>query len=105
MIRKLSLRNNLNINTARLSKTKEVGAVICKIGNRRYLGPIKKGKDKWGVDVPLNCGSGTVEGVWHTHPGGVAEPSDPDWDQAKQYNLKTMCITAVPGKTKCYNVN
>ena len=99
------MKNNLNIDTARLSTTQEVGAVMCKMGNRKYLGKKVQGKDKWGVDVPLNCGGGTVEGVWHTHPGGIAEPSEPDWRQAKQHNLKTMCITAVPGPTKCYNVN
>ena len=105
----LSLRNNgYEFSKVKTSDTFEVGSALCKIGNRKYLGKVQRGKDKWGVDVKLDCGGGSVEGVWHTHPDGEPVPSEPDIQQARMHNLRTMCITAINNRkktTKCYNVS
>lgn len=66
------------------------------------LGPRAQGSHD-NVQVPYSCPTGSKPfGVWHTHPHGIAEPSDDDLAAARQFGLKKLCVT-VPqtGETNC----
>ena len=85
---------------------REVGAAICACNKTGEvtLGAMAIGPDQYTVSVPISCPSGhRAIGVWHTHPGGVAEPSQADRRQMRQLGLKHACIT-VPdtGETRCH---
>jgi proteasome lid subunit RPN8/RPN11 len=97
------------INGWNLPKNKEVGSSIC----RTKAGKLVPGKMASGsmthVDVELTCPPNTqFEGVWHTHPMGLAQPSEQDYEQARKLGVKKLCVTStghgVPDETRCYSI-
>jgi hypothetical protein len=90
-----------------LPTDREVGRPICACNKtgKLSLGRQAQGRDAYSVEVPLNCPSGSsVVGVWHTHPGGRAEPSQADIRTAQRIGLRHLCITVPGGETRCHIV-
>ena len=96
-------------NNMKLPTNKEVGSSIC----RTKAGGVVPGKMTSGSmthgDVELNCPPNTsFDGVWHTHPMGMAQPSEQDYEQARRHGIKKLCITSTsPGvedQTRCFRI-
>lgn len=84
---------------------REIGKALC-VGPGGELagGPVAEGH-YYGVTIPIQCPPRhQVIGTWHTHPGGVVEPSEEDWQMTRSKGFRFMCIT-VPesGETQCYD--
>jgi proteasome lid subunit RPN8/RPN11 len=93
-----------------LPKNKEIGSAMCRARNGRILpGKFASGNLE-SVDVDLTtCPPNTIlDGVWHTHPMGLAQPSKEDYDQARHFGIKKLCITATrpnqADETRCFRV-
>lgn len=88
-----------------LPTDREIGKALC-LGPEGQLaeGPLGEGHYQ-GVNIPIHCPPRHKPiGTWHTHPGGVVEPSPEDWQMTHSRGFRFMCIT-VPesGETKCYD--
>lgn len=88
-------------------RTNEVGFSICRVRATGKLtnGPVATGTPMR-VDIPVECPpDARFEGLYHTHPGGVAMPSAMDVRSAKQVGARVLCIQ-VPetGEMACYTV-
>ena len=83
----------------------EIGAAVCRFpGGRLAFGPWARGTPT-SVNVPLQCPPGaTLSSIYHTHPGGVAYPSDQDVASARQAGVKSLCINA-DGDLKCFRAS
>ena len=82
----------------------EVGFTLC----RRPSGVLTRGPAVSGtrtaVNIPLLCPPGSsLEGLFHTHPGGVAFPSQTDKSSARKFDAKVLCITN-DTQTRCFRV-
>jgi proteasome lid subunit RPN8/RPN11 len=90
----------------KLPMNNEVGAMLCRAPDgSTVFGPQAEGSHD-NVQVPYQCPAGSEPyGVWHTHPHGVATPSDDDLEAAREFGLRRMCVT-VPqtGETRCRNL-
>lgn len=100
------IRNNGRV-TARLRQlgdTNEVGWSICRFSDGKLTnGPVAEGTP-FSVEIPVECPPGSeLEGLFHTHPGGVAFPSDTDIRSAVRIGANTLCIDA-DGHLECYIV-
>lgn len=82
---------------------RETGFTICSNGALRR-GPEATGH-RYGVRVDIQCPVGKPVGIFHTHPGGVPEPSDADITEAQRFNIPYLCI-GVPetGIIRCHRV-
>ena len=72
----------------------ELGFSLCRVGASGQLvaGPVATG-DPVSVSIPVSCPTGShFEGLFHTHPGGVAQPSQQDIRAAKQSGAANLCI-------------
>lgn len=71
----------------------EFGFTLC----RTPRGKLVRGKVHHGtpsqVVIPVTCPPASkLEGLFHTHPGGVAFPSEPDIRNAFQAKIKVLCV-------------
>lgn len=71
----------------------ELGFAVCELPN----GDLINGPVSWGtptsVEIQLHCPTGSkFVGLGHTHPGGVAEPSDMDIASGFQSDSKALWI-------------
>ncbi len=82
----------------------EVGFTLCRTASGDLTrGPIAMGTPM-AVKIPLQCPANSkLEGLYHTHPGGVAYPSNTDIKSAQRYGAKVLCITN-DSQTKCFKV-
>lgn len=88
-------------------RANEVGFSICRVKATGKLvnGPVATGTPMR-VDIPVQCPPDSrFEGLYHTHPGGIAMPSAMDVRSAKQVGARVLCIQ-VPetGEMACYTV-
>jgi len=82
----------------------EIGAPICCNRNRCVLGKISKGS-RTRVSVRIKCPEGTKPvGIWHTHPGGRAEPSEADILNLYNAGLDISCVTNEK-ETRCFRIS
>lgn len=72
----------------------EFGFALCRFSNGRLgSGPRVTGTPM-NVNIPLACPQGsTFEGLFHTHPGGIALPSQTDRASAHRVGAKVLCIS------------
>ena len=71
---------------------KETGFPFCKSGNK-----ITKGRTTTGTVNMVKiakCNKGKRIGSFHTHPGGTAGFSQPDWDSFYKDSEKFACVAA-----------
>lgn len=82
----------------------EVGNTICLLPSGDLTrGPMVMGTPNR-VQIPITCPQGSeFFGLFHTHPGGRAEPSPMDLKSAEQYGAKVSCITN-DSTTRCFKV-
>ena len=71
----------------------EFGFALCQLPN----GDLARGPVSWGtptsVDIQLQCPSGSkFLGLGHSHPGGVAYPSDQDIKSGFESNSQFLAI-------------
>ena len=80
----------------------EIGASICGAPNGQIaFGPWSEGTPT-GVGVQIQCPPGMdFLGIYHTHPGGVAQPSALDIQTGLAVNAKHLCINA-DGDLQCW---
>ena len=80
----------------------EIGASICGTPNGQIVfGPWSEGTPT-SVKVNGTCPPGmTFLGIYHTHPGGVAQPSAQDIKSGLAVNAKHLCIEA-DGDLRCW---
>lgn len=80
----------------------EVGWALCRTPEGRLLsGPLAEGTPM-SVNIPVGCPGGSrLAGLFHTHPAGVAFPSDTDIRSAKAVGAGSLCIDA-DGQLACY---
>ena len=85
-----------------LRQHNEIGYTLCRTqGGKLMRGPIAEGSSS-AVRVRMACPPGTqLEGLFHTHPGGVARPSAVDMATARRVGAKIMCIDA-DGELRCF---
>jgi len=83
----------------------EHGFCICNDRGKLIAGRETSG-DHYNVSVDMNCPAGKPIGIFHTHPGGVPEPSSTDIKSARQHGVEHLCI-GVPekGVIKCHRVS
>ena len=80
----------------------EIGASICGAPDGSIaFGPWATGTPT-SVQVEVGCPPGMdFLGIYHTHPGGVAQPSAQDIQSGLAVNAKHLCISA-DGDLRCY---
>lgn len=102
-MRRLCMRQQLPMD--QLPVDREIGFAICRGPDGQLApGPVAQGH-LYGVSIPIACPPAFQPvGTWHTHPGGVPEPSPQDWEMTRRHGLRHLCIT-VPdtGQTRCYD--
>jgi len=88
-----------------MPKKNEIGAAICRYENGKLVyGPFSEGTHTR-VDVKIACPKGSrFHGIFHTHPGGVAYPSDVDVASGKRVGAKVLCINS-DTERRCFNVD
>ena len=71
----------------------EVGFAICETASGELKsGPVVEGGPA-SVSIPVACPAGShAVALFHTHPGGVARPSNQDIRAAQQAGLQKQCI-------------
>jgi proteasome lid subunit RPN8/RPN11 len=82
----------------------EIGFALCRVRKtgRLVRGPVAEGTSTR-VDIPIQCPQGSdFEVLFHTHPGGVAEPSALDRSTARRFRAKALCI-ASDRELKCHS--
>ena len=99
----MSFRARQRLRLAGLPTDKEIGKALCKGPDGQIAGgPVAEGH-MYGVTIPVSCPPGyNPVGTWHTHPGGVVEPSPEDWEMTRKLGFRYLCVT-VPetGQTQC----
>lgn len=82
----------------------ETGFSLCATPEGRVAaGPVVRGTPN-SVNVPIACPPGAdFFGLYHTHPGGVPEPSPKDMQSAAEVGASVSCINA-DGVLRCYPV-
>lgn len=82
----------------------EMGFVYCRTAVGQLVrGPMAEGTRN-SVTIDTSCPPGTsLEGFFHTHPGGVNKPSHQDVRAAQASGVKNICIDA-DGRMQCYRV-
>lgn len=80
----------------------EIGASICGLPNGNLtFGPWAEGTPT-AVSIQVKCPSGsTFLGIYHTHPNGIAVPSEQDVQSGLRVNANHLCINA-DGDLRCY---
>ncbi len=80
----------------------EIGYSLCRAPSGRLVrGPMAEGTPTR-VQIPVACPPGTTfEYLFHTHPGGVAYPSNMDIKSGIRVGAKGLCIDA-DGDRQCY---
>ncbi len=82
----------------------EIGFSLCRYPSGQLThGPVVSGTPT-SVNIPVACPPGArFEGLFHTHPGGVAYPSNTDIRSARKVRAEHLCI-AVPdtGEMRCF---
>lgn len=71
---------------------KEVALQVCDVGGDLVPGDISLGSSKYRVAIDSMCSVGDLKGVIHTHPGGVAVPSDMDVETAVDKEWDFVCV-------------
>ena len=89
--------------------SREIGATLCRFPDGRLArGPVVSGT-RTSLSIPVMCPPGAgMEGLWHTHPGGQAFPSQTDLASARQHGAKVLCVTADGGPsiaTNCFRLH
>ena len=90
---------------SQMADGREHGYVVCLTQKGdMYKGPEAVGH-RYGVRISPTCRVGKPCAVFHTHPGGVPEPSEADVRAAQEQRIPWMCI-GVPetGEIKCHRV-
>ena len=89
-----------------INRPNEVGFPIC----RRMDGSFTRGDASEGTPVAVSVSTecppdSELAGIFHTHPGGVAMPSQKDVSEARRVGAEHVCI-GVPdkGHLSCFNV-
>lgn len=80
----------------------ETGFAICRTPTGRLVnGPVSTGSPTR-VDIHVACPPGSrFEGLFHTHPGGVAQPSPMDIAAARQTGAAHQCILS-DSEMRCF---
>lgn len=83
----------------------EYGFAIC----RTPAGRLVQGPTAWGtptsVSIPLGCPAGsTFLGLFHTHPGGTAYPSEQDLKSAVAVAARILCIESDKDGLRCFRI-
>ncbi len=88
----------------RNGRVNEIGAAICQKRNGRFVfGPFSEGTPT-SVNINAKCPPGSkFFGIYHTHPKGVALPSQTDLASGRRVGAKTLCINA-DGDLRCHNL-
>lgn len=82
----------------------EIGGVICCKGVKCTIPKLYSQGQHSNVTVPIGCPPGyKAAGVWHTHPDGVAYPSNKDIASLRKARIPISCITNNI-TTKCYKI-
>ena len=89
-----------------MAQENEVGFAVCRFPNGQLTtGPVSTGTPTR-VNIETRCPPGTkFEAIYHTHPGGIAYPSDIDVNALRRSGAEKMCIE-VPerGELACYSL-
>lgn len=88
-----------------MGNVNEIGFSICRAPDDMLVsGPVAVGTPNR-VNIPIACPpDAEFIGLFHTHPGGVAKPSQLDEQSAADHNAKVMCIEA-DGILRCFPVD
>ena len=96
--------------TVNLNQLKKAGIevenakTICQLGQEIFFGSEAKGDSPSHVTLPVRCPQGSKPiGTWHSHPGGVAEPSAQDISEMRRKGFRHMCISS-DTETRCYEI-
>ena len=91
-------------NDARRLPRNEVGFALCRMPTGKLAtGPVSSGTPTR-VDIAASCPpGGTLVGLFHTHPGGIAYPSAMDVRAAKKVRAPNLCILS-DSQLGCYKV-
>jgi len=82
----------------------EHAKTICQLGRELLWGSEANGSSPYNVTLRTGCPEGGKPvGIFHTHPGGVAEPSAQDLAEMRRAGLEHLCISD-DNVTKCYRV-
>ena len=83
----------------------EIGFSMCERSDGSLThGPVARGTPT-SVSIPVSCPPGTVfVGLGHTHPRGVAFPSQQDIRSARQTGARNLCIRS-DDRTACFQVS
>ena len=83
----------MKFNQFKLPKN-EFGFTLCRYQNGQLTrGPVATG-DPMSVNIPVSCPPHSkLAGLYHTHPGGIAKPSDTDIRSAKKVGAEVLCIS------------
>lgn len=84
--------------------TNEIGFTLCRATDGSLVtGPMAEGTPV-SVNIPIRCPVGSkFDSLFHTHPGGIAYPSNQDIQSAKRVGAKNICIDA-DGTMRCFRL-
>ena len=86
-------------------RTNEIGAAMCRdlATGKISFGPFSEGTPT-SVSIDPTCPPGTkLFAIYHTHPGGVALPSQTDLKSGRRIGAEALCINA-DGDLRCHNL-
>jgi len=88
-----------------VTRRNEVGFTMCRAkGGGLTHGPVVSGTPT-SVDIPVRCPPGSsMVGLFHTHPKGVAYPSDTDIRSAIKVGAKALCVQS-DTELACFRVS
>ena len=99
-------QDKIDLRKETMSRTDvECGFVVCTNAQGQTHKGVRTCGHRYGVKVETECPSGyTASLIYHTHPGGHAEPSSVDIREAKRLGIARLCI-GVPqtGEVKCHD--
>ena len=72
----------------------EVALTVCRLKSGQLVrGTEAKGRTPYSVQLRIGCPPGAVTtAIYHTHPGGKAEPSAVDILEARRLGIKHLCV-------------
>ena len=80
---------------------REHGFVICNVDGELVRGSESVGS-RYGVSLNTRCPRGTRCASFHTHPGGVAEPSLADIREGHKHKMDICIGVPESGEVRCY---
>lgn len=92
----------LKQNWRAIQSGREIGFPVCSCEGDLERGRMSVGH-RYGVNVTTTCEQGSPICIFHTHPGGIAEPSPADIRAGWDFHLPVCIGIPETGEVRCWH--